>query len=96
MRIVELKIMIRMKSILFCLSLFFTLPLLAKSTYSKEISILLNELDSLVAQKDALQQLKEQQIDRLRIQLQHTSSTEERYKLNQKLYNEFWFIRHFA
>lgn len=79
-----------MKSILFCLSLFFTLPLLAKSTYSKEISILLNELDSLVAQKDALQQLKEQQIDRLRIQLQHTSSTEERYRLNQKLYNEFF------
>lgn len=79
-----------MKNILLYLTLFFSVPLSAKPDYSKEILSLLYRLDSLVAQKNALQQVKEQRIDRLRIQRKNIISIEEEYALNEKLYKEFF------
>lgn len=80
-----------MKNILLCLILFSVLPIAAKQpTYSKEIKALLNRLDSLVEQKDALQQEKEARIEHLRSQWRNAVSTEDLYDLNQKFYQEFF------
>lgn len=80
-----------MKNILLCLILFSVLPIAAKQpTYSKEIKALLNRLDSLVGQKDALQQEKEARIEYLRSQWRNAVSTEDLYDLNQKFYQEFF------
>lgn len=78
-----------MKNTLYLWLLVWVIPLHA-TDYSCEIQKHLARLDSLIAEKESLEKMKELQIEELRQEKKHVSSIEEEYELNRKLYQEFF------